>query len=129
MKYWSNIMSLKPVNKESQAIRETVDELLKISRENNSVFWRDVARRIAASRRTYASVNVGKIDSLVNDGETVVVPGSLLGSGYFEKKVTLAAIRVSKGAFAKISNSGGEIKSLVDLARENPKGTNIRLLR
>lgn len=122
-------MSIKPVNKESVAIRETVEELLRISRENNSVFWRDVAKRLTAPRSSYASVNIGKIGNLVKDGDTVVVPGSLLGSGYFEKKATFAALRVSKGAIGKISNSGGEIKSLVDLARENPKGTNIKILR
>ena len=122
-------MSLTAQSKDSPFIKETVNELLKVSRENNSVFWRDVAKRLVGSRSSYSSVNLGKIDKFAKDGETVVVAGTLLGSGYFERKITLAALKISRGAIGKISESGAEIKSLVDLAHENPKGTNIRIFR
>lgn len=122
-------MSLKPDNKENPVLKETIEELTKISRENSSPFWRDVAKRLNGSKKNYASLNLGKIESLVNDGETVVVPGTLLGFGYFEKKATLSALKISKSAAEKIKKNGGETKSLVDLARENPKGTDIKILR
>lgn len=122
-------MSLKPDNKENPLLRETIEELTKISRENDSSFWRDIARRLNSSNRNYASINVGKLDNLVNDGETVVVPGALLGSGYFEKKAILSAFRFSKGAQEKLQKSGSTMKTLLELARENPKGTNIKILR
>ncbi len=122
-------MSLKPVNKENPALKETIEELTKISRENGSIFWRDIATRLNASRQSYSSLNVGKVDTLVKDGETAVIAGALLGSGYFEKKVTLSALRVSKSAQEKVAKVGGTLKTLVELAKENPKGTNIKILR
>ncbi len=121
-------MSIKSNNKESTVLKETVDELLKVSRESSSVFWRDVAKRINSRRKSYANVNVGKIDKIARDGDIIVVPGSLLGSGYFERKVTIAALRASRGAIQKLSESGAEFKSLVDVAHENPKGTGIRIV-
>ncbi len=122
-------MSLKPVNKENPALKETIEELTKISRENGSTFWRDIAERLNGSRKNYSSLNLEKIDSLVKDGETVVIPGSLLGTGYFEKKVTLSALKVSKSAQEKVAKVGGTYKTLIELAKENPKGTDIRILR
>lgn len=122
-------MSLKPDNKENPFLMETIEELTRISRESSSPFWRDVAKRLNGSNKNHASLNIGKLEGLVEDGETVVVPGSLLGTGYFEKKATLSALRISKSAEEKIRKSGGVTKSLVELARENPKGTNIKILR
>lgn len=122
-------MSLKPDNKENPVLKETVEELTKISRESSSPFWRDIAKRLNGSNKNLASLNLGKLESLVNDGETVVVPGTLLGFGYFEKKATLSALRISASAAEKIKKSGGETKTLIDLAKENPKGTNIKILR
>lgn len=121
-------MSLKPVNKENPALKATIEELTKISRENGSIFWRDIAARLNGSRKNYSSVNLGKLDTLVKDGETVVIPGTLLGAGYFEKKATLSALKVSKSAQEKASKVGSTYKTLVELARENPKGTNIKIL-
>ncbi|MCL5782747.1 MAG: 50S ribosomal protein L18e [Candidatus Thermoplasmatota archaeon] len=122
-------MSLKPNNKESPLLKETIEELTKISRENDNPFWRDIARRLNASRKNYASLNLGKIDKLIEDGEIVVVPGSLLGAGYFEKKATLSALKFSRSAQEKIKQSGSTLKTLVELAREHPKGTNLKILR
>ena len=122
-------MSIKPNNKESPMLKETIEELTKISRENDNPFWRDIAKRLNGSRKNYASLNLGKIDKLIEDGEIVVVPGSLLGSGYFEKKATLSALKFSRSAQEKIKQSGSTLKTLVELAREHPKGTNLKILR
>ncbi|MCL4336002.1 MAG: 50S ribosomal protein L18e [Candidatus Thermoplasmatota archaeon] len=122
-------MSLKPNNKESPMLKETIEELTKISRENDNPFWRDIAKRLNGSRKNYASLNLGKIDKLIEDGEIVVVPGSLLGAGYFEKKATLSALKFSRSAQEKIKQSGSTLKTLVELAREHPKGTNLKILR
>lgn len=122
-------MSLKPDTKENPFLKETIEELTKISRENGSPFWREIARRLNSSRRNYANVNIGELENFLNDGETVVVPGALLGAGYFEKKVTFSALKYSKGAREKLEKSGSTLKTLLELAKENPKGTNIKILR
>ncbi|HLH86263.1 MAG TPA: 50S ribosomal protein L18e, partial [Thermoplasmataceae archaeon] len=110
-------------------LKNTVDELLKISRESGSTFWRDIAERLVEGKHRLASTNLGKIEKLSSDGDTIVIPGTVLGSGYFNRKATLSSLRVSSSAFRKIKESGSTFKNLVDLARENPKGTNLKILR
>lgn len=122
-------MSGKLSLKENPELKETVEQLLKISRENNSIFWRDIALRLMKSRRNYPRTNVGSIETKTSDGEVVVVPGYVLGTGYMNRKVTVSALRASPRAIEKIKKGGSSFVSLVDLARDNPKGTNIRILR
>jgi large subunit ribosomal protein L18e len=123
-------MSLKVERKSNPYLKDTILNLSKISREAGSVFWRDIAERLSEGRERYASINLGKIDRLVKDGETVVVPGSVLGSGYFEKKkVTVSALSISEKAREKLTSSGSKFITLEDLAKDNPKGTNFKILR
>ncbi|MCL5679015.1 MAG: 50S ribosomal protein L18e [Candidatus Thermoplasmatota archaeon] len=110
-------------------MRGTIEKLITISRENNSVFWRDIAERLNAGSRRYSSINVGKISRLATEGETVVVAGSVLGSGFVDKKVTVSALAISENARKKLEENGSTFKSLEELAAENPKGSNLRILR
>ena len=98
-------MSLQTARKTSPAMRGTIEKLITISRENNSVFWRDIAERLTAGSRRYSSINVGKISRLASDGETVVVAGSVLGSGFVDKKVTVSALAISENARKKLEES------------------------
>ena len=122
-------MSLQTARKTSPAMRGTIEKLIMISRENNSVFWRDIAERLNAGSRRYSSINVGKISRLATEGETVVVAGSVLGSGFVDKKVTVSALAISENARKKLEQNGSTFKSLEELAAENPKGSNLRILR
>ncbi len=122
-------MSLNAENKTSEPLRNIISGLLEVSRNSNAPFWRDIAERLVAGRRRYASVDVGKIERLVSDGDTVVVPGSVLAGGYLQKKVTISAFRASPAAIKKIELGGGSFKGLNELAKENPKGTNIKIIR
>lgn len=122
-------MSLKANRKTNHLVQEVVEGLIEVSRESGSSLWRDIARKITGGDRRYASVNVGKISRLSSDGDVVVVAGSLLGSGYIDKKVTVSALRISEKARQKLSEAGGVYKPLVEMAKENPKGTNVRVMR
>ncbi|MCW6168187.1 MAG: 50S ribosomal protein L18e [Thermoplasmatales archaeon] len=122
-------MSIRSTKKENPYLRDTIDTLLQISRENNSSLWRTIADKMSSSRSRYADVNLSKIDKVAKDGETLVVPGAVLGSGHLNKNVTIAALKFSKKAAEKAKTSGSTIKSLVELAKDNPKGTNVRIMR
>lgn len=122
-------MSLTAEKKTSKYLKDTISTLNTISRENNAPFWRDIAVRLTGGDRRKAEINVGKIGRLSNDGETIVVAGSVLGSGYFDKKVTVSALKISDKAREKITESGSVFKTLEELAAENPKGTNLKILR
>lgn len=122
-------MSKNLSTKENPELKDTVTQLLEISRENNSAFWRDIAKRLMKPKSSYSRTNVGKIENSASDGDTVVVAGYILGSGYMKRKVTVSAIKASPQAMKKISEGGSKFVSLVELAKENPKGTNLRILR
>jgi large subunit ribosomal protein L18e len=122
-------MSIRSNRKTSDSLKLTISGLLEISRKENSAFWRDIAERISVGRRRYASVDVGKIERLCSDGDTVVVAGSVLAGGYFQKKITVSALRASEAAKEKIKIGGGTFKPLEELAKENPKGTNLKIIR
>ncbi|MGC8609102.1 MAG: 50S ribosomal protein L18e [Thermoplasmata archaeon] len=122
-------MSITVEKKKSKKIADSISNLLAISRENESKIWRDMAERLVNGRRRYASINVNKINDLANDGDVIVVPGYVLGTGEINKKVTVGALKFSKEASEKLLKSGSSIMDIAELARNNPKGTNVKIMR
>ncbi len=122
-------MSITTEKKKSTKIANSISDLLVISRENQSIIWRDIAERLVNGRRRYASINVDKINALANDGDIIVVPGYVLGTGNIDKKVTVGALHFSKEASEKLAKSGSSAMGIVELAKNNPKGTNVKILR
>ena len=87
-----------------------------------------MAERIAKPRRLQAEVNVSKIEKYARNGEWVLVPGKVLGTGMITKSVNVAALAFSDSAKRKIEEAGGRCVSIRDLMHENPAGSNVRIL-
>ena len=68
-------------------LTKLIRTLKKKSRENKAGIWRDIADRLTRSRERRTSVNIGRLNRHTEDGETVVIPGKVLGSArkYREK--------------------------------------------
>ncbi len=81
-----------------------------------------VARHLLKSRRAKEGVNVEKISRSSRDNEAVIVPGTCLGTGKIERKVTVYALRFSDSARKKIEDNGGKCLPLSQLAKDKPKG-------
>jgi large subunit ribosomal protein L18e len=122
-------MSIKVERKTSVYLIDVINDLLERSRENQSIFWRDIASRLNSSRNHYANVNLGKLDRFVSEGDTVVIPGNLLSSGILHKKIKISALKISEKARQKLAASGSEFIELRDLANENPKGTDLKIIK
>ncbi|MBI4416843.1 MAG: 50S ribosomal protein L18e [Euryarchaeota archaeon] len=105
-----------------------IQELKAVSREHGTPFWRDIAERLERRQRHWTEVNLSRISRHAREGETVVVPGVLLGSGELTKPVTIATFRASAGAKAKVAKAGGKVLGLRELAASNPKGSGVRIL-
>lgn len=97
-------------------------------RKEKAGIWTDVAEKLNKSTRSRVEVNVSQIERNAKDGETVVVPGVVLSSGSISKKVSVAAWRFSDSAKAKIKSAGGKTMTIEQAMKENPKGTNLRLM-
>jgi|YelNatPaOPRAMG01_1025707.scaffolds.fasta_scaffold00171_30 large subunit ribosomal protein L18e len=104
-----------------------IDLLLSESAKNNARIWKVVAEMLASRRRSWAEVSLNKIERYAKDGETVVVPGKVLG-GEIKKKVKVAAFSFSESAKNKILEAGGKCIKIEDLVKMNPKGSGVRIL-
>ncbi len=109
-------------------LRKLIDELEKASKRYNSGAWARVAELLSKPTRRRPEVNLSKINRYAREGEMVVVPGKVLGAGTLEKKVTIAAYSFSKSALEKIKASGSRAITLEQAVRENPRGSNVRII-
>ncbi len=109
-------------------LRRTIRFLKKISKENKVKIWKDIAERLERPSRQRIVVNVSRINRYTKEGDVVVVPGKVLGAGNINHKVTVAAIGFSKTAYEKIVSVGGKCMHILELALQNPKGSNIKII-
>ena len=115
--------------KTNPQLSELTRSLRKASKENRAPIWLAISNAINKPRRNMAQVNISRIARLTTDGETVAVPGKVLGAGTIGHKLTVAALSFSADAKEKIRNAGGMCMTLVELIRKNPKGTKVKIMR
>jgi len=108
-------------------LRRLIHKLRKISRENKAKVWRRVAELLSKPTRDFVEVNISKINRYSSEGETVVVPGKVLGSGELDHSVTVAAWKFSKKAYEKILKKGRAL-TLQELLEENPNGKGVKII-
>ena len=109
-------------------VKELIEKLKKKSLELKAPIWKTVAEKLEKPRRRKVEVNLSEIDKNTSNGDTVIVPGVVLGNGSLSKQIRIAAIRFSSSAERKIKESKSEILSIEKLLEENPKGSGIKIL-
>lgn len=117
---------MKVVQKNEQ-LMELLQTLKRAAIENNAPVWKAVAENLERPTRQRRVVNLYKIERYARDGETVVVPGKVLGTGECTKKLHVAAYSFSTDAQEKISKAG-KCMSIAELVAKNPKGEKVRLM-
>lgn len=117
------------MKKDNPELIKIIHDLKVKARENDAKIWRDIAQRLEGPSSNYAEVNLSRIERYANNGDVIVVPGKVLGSGILKKKVTVASLKFSKKAEEKIKNAGGRVMGIMELVDENPKGSNVRIMR
>lgn len=98
-------------------------------RKTKKKIWRKIAEQLQKSRRARVAVNLSKISRHTKEGNFVVVPGKVLGSGSLNHKVSIAALMFSKEAEDKIRNAGGESITIEKLMTKNPNGTDVLIIK
>lgn len=119
---------LRTIRKENAELAHTLIALRKAGKAHEAPLWFAVAEKLARPRRKATPVNVGHLERLAHDQETVVVPGKLLAEGTIRKPLTVAAFHYSEDARAKIHAAGGTTLSIAELLKAKPDGTGVRLL-
>ena len=121
-------VSMKSMKKTDPGVVSLISDLKNWSRENDAPIWRDIAKRLERPSRVWPEVNISRISMYVKKGETIIVPGKILGAGEIDIPVTVAAYKASKQAVEKITEAGGSVITISELVSKNPKGTGVRIM-
>ncbi|KAL3251203.1 hypothetical protein ACMYSQ_006958 [Aspergillus niger] len=105
-----------------------------LARRTESNFNKVVLRRLFMSRINRPPVSLSRIVSNVTDshkGKTIVVIGTITDDNRLltVPKLSIAALRFTATARARIEKAGGEVLTLDQLALRAPTGANTLLLR
>ena len=73
-------------------------------------------------------VNIKKIAEHTNEGDSVIVPGKVLGIGDIPHKITLYSFSISESAAKIITKAGGSVKPVEDAVKNHPTGKGLIML-
>lgn len=110
--------------KTNPELEKIIKELKTLSIKNQSKIWKKVATELEKPTRKRRHVNLYEIEKLTKDGDTIIVPGKVLGTGELNKQIKVAAWDFSEQAQAKIKNT----LTIQKIIKENPKGRNIKII-
>jgi len=117
---------MKKIRKTNPNLMVLIEGLRDRGYQENVPLWVSLSKRMSKPTRHQCEVNISKINRFTKDGDTIVVPGKVLGSGELDHKVTVAAFKFSDKAKVKIDKVG-ETLTINELVEKNPKGSNIRI--
>ncbi len=109
-------------------LQELIVRLKKAAAENNTPLWRRVALDLERPTRMRRAVNISRINRFAKEGELVLIPGKVLGSGQLSHGLTIAAWRISGQALGRVREAKGEFLTIDELLAKNPDGKNVRLI-
>jgi len=119
---------VKKVKATNPELIKLIRSLRKKSLESEVEIWRYIADRLSRSRRRRVAVNVSQLNRHTKGGETVAVPGKVLGAGRIDHPINVAAFTFSDHARSKILRAKGKCLSILDLMKKNPKGTDVKVI-
>lgn len=105
-----------------------VQDLRKLAKEEEALIWNAVADRLSKSRRNRPEVNLYRIDKHTKEGDTIVVPGNVLGNSRLNHTVNVAAFNFSNAAKKSIEAAGGKVLTLKELMEKNSKGSGVKII-
>jgi large subunit ribosomal protein L18e len=119
---------VRKTNSTNPELLSTIRFLKKQSAENKANVWRDIAERLAKPERKRIAVNLSRLNRYTKKNDAVAVPGKVLGAGEMTHQLTVAALAFSESARQKILAANGKCITFSDLAKKNPKGSEIRII-
>lgn len=101
-----------------------IQDLKEYAGRESSAFWKRIVKDLEKSTRNRRKVNIEKINASSKEGETVIVPGKVLGEGSLDHKVTVVAFQFSESASEKLKDK----MTIRELFEKNPKIKDARIL-
>lgn len=118
---------MKTIIKKNEALATLIVSLKTLAIEQKVNLWKRIATDLEKPSRQRRIINIYKLNQNSKDGETIIVPGKVLGVGELDHKVNVAALSFSTEAEEKIAKNG-TCMSIEELMKKDPKGSRIRIL-
>ena len=97
-------------------------------KKTKAPLWKLLENKIKSSRSHRSEVNINKLDHITKDGEIVVIPGKVLGTGILNHKLTVTSFSISVTAMKKILKAGGKVIPLDEFVNQHPNGQGVRII-
>ncbi len=102
-------------------------ETIVASKKNSK--WLEIANILSQPTRKRIIVNLDKIEQETKEGDTVLVPGKVLGVGNVSKKIRVVALGFSESAKEKLKKFKGEIVTILEELNKNPGFQGIKIIK
>ena len=114
---------------DNQAKRKLNSELVEtILNAKKNEKWTRIAGILASPRRNKVIANLEEIDKESKEGDTILVPGKILGKGDIGKKLRIVALSFSEEARRKLKDKKCEIVTIKEEIKVNPKAQGVKLI-
>ncbi len=88
-------------------------------KKKNAKLWKDVYRLASKPRRQRVIINLIRLNRIAEEGDSVVIPGKILGVGRVEHKFSVAAIEYSSSAAEKLSKAGCKMEGIKSMLEKD----------
>ena len=112
--------SLKKTQTTNKVLFDCIRNLVKYSNSTGLKVYKAVANKLSAPASQRPKVNLGHIEKHCQDGETIIVPGKVLGDGQLTKKLTIVGFSASEGAEEKIKKAGSKFVTIDAFLSKKP---------
>jgi len=96
------------------------------SAESKAALWKNLAKRLEKPNQNWAKINLSRLSRVTQKGETIIVPGKVLGAGKLAHPIKIYSFNASKAAVDKIVKAGGSCGKIEDfLSKGSAKAVRI----
>jgi large subunit ribosomal protein L18e len=113
------------LKKTKKKTNSTLVETIRLANKNNLL---EVSKKLARPARMQLKTNLGKINEEAKEGETIMLPGKVLGDGDIDKKIKISAFSFSKSAKEKLEKNGCKFNTIKQEINENPTLKGVRII-
>ena len=112
----------------NQVVQRLAYDLKKASKSNDAPIWLKMSKFALKPAKARRVLNLNKIAQLTKEGDIIVVPGKVLGTGNISHKITLCSFSISNSGANKIIESGGKIINFEEMINQFPTGKGVIML-
>lgn len=106
---------MKKINVERSDVREWLEVLAKARQTDRKPLLKRVYELVAVPARRRHSVDIYKISRHTKEGDSVIVPGKVLGTGTMSHSVNIAALGFSASAEKSLKDAKCKIIGIKDV--------------